>query len=134
MLFACLWIKVCTRSLINKKYPNGWSKSYDFFFTFSFSMTSFGWSKSYNADASNHFSWSHPNFFFLCLLVLKLMRRDFFHFYKQVQIPTSVFIKKKKKFLHQWSKSWVVFYSRNFAGLHLLILVCFLNNLGANKV
>ena len=61
------------------------------FFSFSFSMTSF--EVNYNADASSHFSWSHPNFFFLSLVVLKLMRRDFFHFYKQVRISASMFIK-----------------------------------------
>ena len=60
------------------------------FFSFSFSMTSF--EVNYNADASSHFSWSHPNFFFLSLVVLKLMRRDFFHSYKQVRISASMFI------------------------------------------
>ena len=53
---------------------------------------------NYNADASSHFSWSHPYFSFSMTpssseVNYNVNERDFFHFYKQVQIPTSVFIK-----------------------------------------
>ena len=65
--------------------------------TFHFAMTSS--EGNYNADASSHFSWSHPYFSFSMTpssseVNYNVNERDFFHFYKQVQIPTSVFIKK----------------------------------------
>ena len=67
-----------------------WSHPY-----FSFSMTSSSSEVNYNADASSHFSWSHPYFSFSMTpssseVNYNVNERDFFHFYKQVQIPTSV--------------------------------------------